>query len=372
MAVKTLPLMISTGSAAPPSALYDRAWVEVDLASLVSNAQAIQAMVPASRLLAVLKADAYGLGASAVAAALGRVAPWGYAVATVEEGARLRESGIDSPILVLMPARREMATTYVAGKLRAVLDDPALAATWPEPYHVEIDTGMNRCGVRWDDPEGVHAMVSPRLEGAFTHFHSADECPGSVERQWERFERALRVLGSRPKLLHAANSAGVWRLGKALDLVRPGVYLYGGRAAPDLPEPLPVVAVRTRVVSMRRILRAETVSYGGDWSAGHDTTIATLGIGYADGVPRAVQGQASVLIGGRRYPVVGRVTMDMTMVEIGPTRDAIIKVGDVATVLGRHGSEEISLEEFAAWSGTCSYEVLTRLSPRLTRHYISG
>jgi len=350
----------------------NRGWLAVDLANLVANARAVRDAARGARLLPVLKADAYGLGAVPVAGALEPLDPWGFAVATPAEGAALREAGIVRPILVLSPAFAVQAGAYEAHALRAVLEDSALASDWPTPFHLEIDTGMGRCGVRWDDAGTLRRFGGLQgLEGVFTHFYAADEDPGSVPRQWARFRQGLAALGARPPLVHAANSAGAWVLDERLDVFRPGIFLYGGTEGVGLPSALPVAAVHAPVVSLRRLDAGDTVSYGGDWAAPQATTIATLGIGYADGVPRSVEGQAEVLLHGARLPVVGRVTMDFIMVDAGPTGHGV-RVGDVATIIGRDGADEISVHEFARWSGTISYEVLTRLGARLRREYSTG
>jgi alanine racemase len=226
---------------------------------------------------------------------------------------------------------------------------------------------MGRCGVRWDDEPSLRSCFTPQLEGAFTHFYAADDRPESVELQWQRFEQALTVFPRRPALVHAANSAGAWRLSTPQDLVRPGIYLYGSRHAPDLPAPRPVAAVRARVVSLRTIPAGDSVSYGGEWIAPQETRVATLGIGYADGVFRSVQGRGQVLLGGRRRPIVGRITMDFLMVALAD-EDAV-EVGDIATLVGRDGDAEITIDEFAAWAGTNGYEALARLGARLPRRY---
>lgn len=349
----------------------ERAWIEVDLAKLVQNAKTARTAAGGARLLPMVKADAYGLGAVPVARSLERLEPWGYGVATVEEGAELRAAGIRRPIVVFTPARAELEAAYRAGILTAVLDDPALAARWTMPFHLEIDTGMGRAGIRWDAAEQLTAVRSPHLEGAFTHFHSADTNPASVTCQWERFQHALGLLPRRPALVHAANSAGIFRLGKRLDLVRPGVFLYGSSAGPGLPPPEPVVTLRARVVSLRRLASGDSVSYGAEWRAAVPTTIATVAIGYADGVRRSVQGRAQVLLGGCRRPVVGRVTMDMLMVDLGSTGHGV-RVGQVATLVGSDGKETITLDEFAGWAGTISYEILTGLGKRLPRRYLGS
>jgi alanine racemase len=177
----------------------------------------------------------------------------------------------------------------------------------------------------------------------------------------------VKSLPRRPTLLHVANSAAALR-GKqfAFDLVRPGIFLYGGAPAEHLTRPRPVVSVRARVLSVRRIRKGESVSYGASWVAPRDTVVATLGIGYADGVRRgaAASGKAQVLLRGKRCPIVGLVQMDMTLIDTGTLE---VQVGDVATIVGEDAKEKISLEEFASWSGEISHELLTGLGSRLPR-----
>lgn len=346
------------------------AWLTVSLASVVTNARTVQAAARGARLLPMVKADAYGLGAVRVARALEDLEPWGFGVATVDEGLQLRAAGITRPVVVFTPAVLAHRDTYRQHDLRAVLESPAVAAAWDGPFHLEIDTGMGRCGVRWDDRSVIAGCASPGLEGVFTHLFHADERPDTVAMQWTRLCAALDALPSRPLLVHAANSAGAWRLREQLDLARPGIFLYGGRAGPDLPTPRPVATLRAPVVSLRRLPAGESVSYGGEWVARRDTTIATLGAGYADGVFRTAAGRAQVLLGGARRPVVGRVTMDFIMVDVGPDGGGVA-VGDVATLMGTDGDRAITVDEVAAWSGTISYEVLTHIGPRVAREYVA-
>ncbi len=342
--------------------------MRIDLANLRANAQAVRDAAE-SALLPVVKADAYGLGAVRVARALEALDPWGFAVATVDEAVALRAAGLRWPVLVFTPASLGLEAVYREHDLRAVLDDPDAVTHWDVPFHLEIDSGMGRCGVRWDDPDAIGACNSPRLEGAFTHCYAADRDAESVQEQWTRFARALRALSPRPPLVHVANSAAAWRLKQRLDLIRPGIYLYGGEHAPDLPHALPVVSVRAPVVSVRRMPAGSTVSYGGDWVAPRDTVVATLGIGYADGVPRSVQGRAHVLVNGDRRPVVGRVTMDFIMIDLGEAQPTV-RVGDLVTVIGQEGPDTITIDEFASWGGTIAYEALVRLGARMGREYV--
>src|SRR5687767_701144 len=313
-----------------------RAWVEVDLAALVENARTV-ARAAGTRLLPVVKANAYGVGAVAVSRALEPLDPWGYGVATIEEGAELRAAGITRPILVFMPPRAQLFDEYDRLHLTPALGDAGSILEWTtrgeHPFHLEIDTGMGRSGVRWDEVDELGAAIdTPSLQGCYTQFHSADRADGSAEWQLEQFLSAVERLPRRPALLHVANSAAALR-GKqfAFDLVRPGVYLYGGSPGDGLPQPKPVVSVRARVLSVRRVRKGESVSYNASWLAPHDTVVATLGIGYADGIRRLIGGKARVLLRGKRCPIVGLVTMDMALVETGTLE---VQVGDAATIVG--------------------------------------
>ncbi|MBA3892634.1 MAG: alanine racemase [Gemmatimonadales bacterium] len=353
-----------------------RAWVDIDLGALVANARTL-AEACGTRLLPMVKANGYGLGASRVAAALDTLDPWGFGVATVEEGAALRASGVRRPILVVSPLTPESLEPTLRSGFRPTIGDPAVLPVWAArsdlPFHLEIDTGMGRAGIPWDDPAALRAAAralesAPGWEGIFTHFHSADSDPASAATQWHRFQAVLSLLPRRPKLVHASNSAAA--LGGrtyAGDLARPGIFLYGGRAGAAAPEPRRVAALRARVVAVRHVAAGESVSYGATWRASKRTTIATLGLGYADGLPRAAALKAGagrrVELRGRAVPIVGRVTMDMCMVAVD---DGEVSVGDVATIFGGI----ISLDEQAAESGTISYELLTSLGLRLPRRYL--
>jgi alanine racemase len=348
-----------------------RAWVEVDLAALVENARTV-AHAAGTRLLPVVKANAYGVGAVAVSRALEPLDPWGYGVATIEEGGELRAAGITRPILVFMPPRAQLFDDYDRLQLTPALGDAGSILEWTtrgeHPFHLEIDTGMGRSGVRWDEVDELgEAVDTPSLQGCYTQFHSADRADGSAERQLEHFLSAVKRLPRRPAMVHVANSAAALR-GKqfAFDLARPGVFLYGGSPGEGLPQPKAVVSVRARVLSVRRVRAGESVSYNASWVAPHDTVVATLGIGYADGIRRTVGGKASVLLRGKRCAIVGLVTMDMTLVETGTLE---VQVGDVATIVGEEAKQQITLEEFAAWSGELQRELLTGLGSRLARVY---
>ena len=350
-----------------------RAWIDVDLGALVENARTV-ARIAGVKLLPVVKANAYGLGAVAVARALEQVDPWGYGVATIEEGAELRAAGITRPILVFMPTRAQLFDQYDLHQLTPALGDAGSILEWTtrgeRAFHVEIDTGMGRAGVRWDDVDELgEAVDTPAFEGCYTHLHSADRSDGSAERQVEHFLAAVQRLPRRPTLLHVANSAAALRgAGFAFDLVRPGVFLFGGSPGEAFEQPQPVVSLRARVLSVRRVRKGESVSYHASWVAPRDTVIATLGIGYADGVRRevGVRGGAQVLLRGKRCPIVGVVQMDMTLVETGAIE---VQVGDIATIVGEEAKQRITLNEFAAWSDALPHEFLAGLGQRLPRVY---
>jgi len=350
--------------------------VEVDVEALVDNARTV-AKIAGTRLLPVVKANAYGVGAVLVSKALEQLDPWGYGVATIGEGAELRAAGITRPILIFMPARAQLFDEYDRLQLTPALGDAGSILEWTtrgeRPFHIEIDTGMGRAGVRWDEIDELGEVVdTPSLEGCYTHFHSAERQDGSAERQLERFLGAVGRLPRRPALLHVANSAAALRGRQfAFDLVRPGIFLYGGSPANDLPQPRPVVSVRTRVLSVRRMRKGDTASYNASWTAQRDTVIATLRCGYADGLRRTVAnggaggaGGAAVLLRGQRCPIVGLVQMDMALVETGTLE---VQVGDVATIVGADAKQRISLREIADWSGEVQHEFLTGLGSRLQR-----
>jgi len=272
-----------------------------------------------------------------------------------------------------MPARALRFDAYERHQLTPALGDAGSILEWTahgeRPFHIEVDTGMGRSGVRWDEVDELgEALDTPSFEGCYTHFHSAERRDGSAERQLEQFLEAVGRLPRRPKLVHVANSAAAVR-GKqfAFDLVRPGIFLYGGSTADDVPQPKPVVSVRARVVSMRRLRRGESVSYNASWVAARDTMIATLRCGYADGLRRMLGttgGGACVLLRGQRRPIVGFVQMDMMLVETGTLE---VQVGDIATIVGEDAKQRITLKEFSEWSGELPHEFLTGLGPRLPR-----
>jgi alanine racemase len=347
-----------------------RAWVDVDLAAVAANAAELSRL-SRGRLLPMVKANGYGLGAVRVVRALEPLEPWGYGVATVEEAVELRDAGITRPIVLFTPLLPAWIDGCLAHDIRPSIGDLDSLRAWigrtDRPFHLEIDTGMARSGFRPDDsglPEAATLLRSAKgWEGAFTHFHSPDTDGAATEAQWSRFIQVLAALPGRPPLVHAANSAAaVGGSRYTADLIRPGIFLYGGGGNASV-TPRPAAAFRGRVVAVRRLVEGDTVSYGGTWRAQRPVTIATVALGYADGFPRAAGRPRSMELGGRVVPVAGRVAMDMTMVAVEEAHP--VACGDIATIFGGL----LSLDEQARAAGTTAYELLTSLSPRVPRRY---
>jgi alanine racemase len=348
-----------------------RAWVEVDLGALQRNG-ALLARRSAVRLLPMVKADAYGLGAVPVARALEPLNPWGYGVATVEEGEELRAAGIARPIVVFTPLLTDDLDSARKAGLTLALSEPTAIARWASlggTWHLAIETGMNRGGVCWDEVDRLLPVLAAHPpEGAFTHFHSAERNDGSREEQERRFANAVARLPARPAILHCENSPALERRSASpWTVIRPGVFLYGVGSGSDADiRPEAVAALRARIVALRKVEDGETVSYLATYHAVGRRTIATVAAGYADGYRRSLSNRGSALVRGRRAPVVGVVTMDMTMVDV---TDAPCELGDVVTLLGREGDEEISIQEMSEASDLSPYELLTGLRLRLPRRY---
>jgi alanine racemase len=358
-----------------PTRTPPRAWVEVDLGALRRNGAALagRARVP---LLAVIKADGYGLGAVRVAGALEPLDPWGFGVATVAEGIELRDAGVSRPILVLSPVLPDEYPAIRGASLRPSLGSASTIAEWARTgggaWHLSIDTGMNRAGISWTEISTLRETLLHGVpEGAYTHFHSADLTDDSTTEQLRRFRYVLEALPSRPRYLHAENSPAIERgVASPWDLVRPGVFLYGvggGDGATMSPEP--VAHLRARVIDLRTVSDGETVSYGATWRARGARRIATLGIGYADGYRRALSNRGIVLVNGQRASVAGIVTMDMTMVDVTDVR---CEIGDVATLIGRDGDDVLTVDDVAATAQVLSYELLVGLKLRVPRIYVNA
>ena len=369
------------------------AWADVDLKAVAHNVGVLAAAAAPAELCVVVKADAYGHGAVPVArAALGAGATW-LGVALAEEGATLRDAGIDAPVLLLSePTAAEMLlaaefrlrpTVYTRSGIDAAAKVAAgLRRGRPRllPVHLKLDTGMHRVGAPPDDAvalaRAVAAVPELQLEGVYTHFAVADQPDNPfTAAQLDRFSVALSALdeaGLRPPLTHAANSAAlITHPESRFDLVRAGIAAYGIPPAPVLAGCLDLRAamtVRARVSLVKRVAAGEGISYGHDRVFEQETVVATVPIGYADGVRRTLSSTGGhVLIRGRRRPIAGAVTMDQITVDCG--EDAEVAVGDEVVLLGEQGDDCISADEWAARLGTISYEVVCGIGPRVPRRY---
>lgn len=370
-----------------------RAWAEVDLAAVRHNASLLAQLAAPAALCAVVKAEAYGHGSVAVArAAIEGGATW-LAVAIVEEGAVLRAHDIDAPILLLsepppaamadVVALRLTPTVYTEGGVEAAAKAVASSGAAPLDVHVKVDTGMHRVGASPEaTPAVVRAVVDrPELTfaGLWTHFAVADDPANPFTgEQCARFDAVVAGLaeqGLRPPLVHACNSAGaIAHPGAHHDLVRCGIALYGvapsvALAAVHAVEGLePVLSLRARVSYVRQVGAGEAVSYGLRRPLERASHVATVPVGYADGVPwRLGVSGGEVLIGGRRRPLAGSVTMDQIMVDCGD--DAGVLPGDEVVLIGRQGNEHITAWEWATHVGTIAYEVLCGIGPRVPKVY---
>jgi len=349
-----------------------RARVEIDLGALQRNGASLarRAGVP---LLPMIKADAYGLGAAAALRALDVLEPWGYGVATVAEGEELRHLGVTRPVVVFTPLLDQELTRVRSARLTPTLGFPAEIEAWRRAgggaWHLSIDTGMSRAGIPWRQMSEIrHLTELLPPEGAFTHFHSAELDDGTLEAQERLFRDAVASLPSRPRLLHAANSAAIARQGRSdWDLVRPGIFLYGvGSGSSAAIQPEPVVNLRAPIVEIRDLQAGDTVSYDATLRVERAARIATLAVGYADGYPRSLSERGSVLVGGTLAPVAGTVTMDMTMIDVTTVR---CEVGDVATLIGSAGDTVLTVERVADDAGMSPYELITGLRSRVERTY---
>lgn len=353
----------------------------IDLGQLGRNVAMIRESLPAgTRLMAVVKADAYGHGMIQAARTALDAGADQLAVALTEEGAALRQADIQAPILVLGAATPAAAQEAAQSGLTLTVCSPdmirwaqqaAQACGKPVSVHLKLDTGMCRIGCR--SAEEVRAVLDAiaacplvRLTGAYTHFADADgDDPAFTHEQLRRF---LALSSPLPKgiVRHCANSAAIHRLPEAsLDMVRAGISMYGYPPV-ETPMPLkPCMAWETEITYVKEIAPGDTVSYGRAYTAQAPRRIATVACGYGDGYHRAASGKAEVLIGGRRAPVVGRICMDQMMADVTDIPDA--KAGDRVVLLGEMGDERITAEDIAAWAGTISYEVLLAATGRVPR-----
>jgi alanine racemase len=379
---------------------------EIDLSAIRDNLRAIRSLIgPAVEIIATVKADAYGHGAVPVARALAAEGVKQFGVALVEEGAALREAGIAGEILVLGALLPEDAPEVVRHELEAAVSDLDFARRLdevsrrvarrgergrPTGVHVKLDTGLGRLGFpperALDAFRELADLRGLRLVGAMTHFSSADEAGEGAEftrGQWAAFlkiRQAVAAAGIQVPLWHAAGSAAILlHPDSHLDAVRPGIALYGGVPAAQVPpfaragKPMKLrqaMTLKTRIALVRDFPPGATLGYGRTFRTARPSRIAALPIGYADGFSRANSNRGQALVRGRRVPIVGRVSMDIVLVDVTDAPGAA--AGDEVVLYGRQGEAEISIVEAAATIGTISYELMTALTARVPRVYVQG
>ena len=367
-------------------------YATVNLAALAHNLSCItRYLSPHCEILAIVKANAYGHGAVETAQALVRQGIGRFAVASLDEGIALRHAGINASIVVLGALFEQQIADLVANTLTPVISDGRILSSLtkvarshqaPYPIHLKVETGMGRLGF---SPEELLSLLDSSLvqrplqvEGLMTHLADADgKDTAFTEQQLGVFRTVLEQVRQRGVTLpfvHTANSAAIVRFPAAhFSLVRPGIMLYGYHTLPTTvpaPDLKPVLSLHTTIAQLRTIPRGGSVSYNGTFVATRPTRIAVLPIGYADGYSRRLSHRGSVLIQGRRAPIVGLVCMDMIMVDV--TDLAPVHVGETATLIGQQGGESIWADEVATWIGTIPYEVLCGIGSRVPRLYESA
>ncbi len=365
-------------------------WVEVDLDRFRRNLGAIRAAVGEGRqILLVVKADAYGHGAAEIAQQAARSGVQMLGVATLHEGIELRSAGIASPIVILSPALLSEIDEIIEHRLTPCIGSLEFADLLSKRcvthqvlsrFHVEVDTGMGRTGVADSEAiEFIERLVSLpnlRLEGVFTHFPDADSGRGEVTAdQLSRFAEILRGLALRNikvPIRHAANSAGILSAPDSfLDMIRPGILAYGFYPSPEVARTVPVEGVmsfKTRVVQLRDVPAGRYISYGRTFRTERWTRVGVLPVGYGHGYPWHLSNRGQVLVRGKRAAIVGRVTMDLTMVDVTEIED--VALGDEVVLWGDQGGERIGIDEVASWAGTIPYDLLCGMGKRVVRVFI--
>jgi alanine racemase len=352
---------------------------------MAHNLRALRAVVGEARVYAVVKADAYGHGLVEVARWLERQAVDGLCVAIAEEGLTLRARGVTTKILVLSGAYADAHERVLAAHLTPVVHSYAqceafarAAAGRSAGVHLKVDTGMGRLGVSVDDLgallDALRQLPNLQIEGVLTHLSSADSDPEFTRKQLAAFEDAVRLIRARghaPRLLHTANSAGAYGYPEArMQLVRAGLALYGVPPMAGVGADLkPVMRLRSEILALRMLPAGSAVGYDQTYRTSAPTLIATVPIGYGDGLMRAASNRGAMLVGGIRCPIVGRISMDLTTLDV--THAAQCAVGDEVVVIGRQNGAELSAVDLARACETIAYEVLTNISPRVPRIYLA-
>lgn len=362
----------------------------IDTGALRHNYRAIRGLVgPATGVMAVVKANAYGHGDVEVSKVLEAEGCASFGVATVEEGERLRSAGVKAPVVVLGGIYPGQADSAITGELAPVVfdidtaravNDRALARGVVKGIHVKIDTGMGRLGLRASEVgpffTALKGLKGLRVDGVMSHFVESESGDKSFsKRQLDEFlsaVRTIRSMGFDPGQIDIANSSGAVDMAPSrLDVVRTGIMLYGSYPAPRLREKVdlrPVMSVLTGVIQIKKVPPGTPISYGRTFVTERESLVATIPMGYADGLPRRLSGAGEVLVRGQRAPIVGLVCMDLAMVDV--TEVEGVSTGDEVVVIGTSGREVITAEEVAEKAGTISYEIFCNISPRVPRRYV--
>ena len=362
-----------------------RVWAEISLDRLKSNYGLVRKSAGGARIMAAIKADAYGHGAIEVARVLESEGIYMLGVAGVEEGIELRDAGIKTKILVLSPILYNQIDAVLEYDIIPTISELGFFEAYdkklrdrgtPGLVHVEIDTGMTRTGFPVDQAAVALATISasPRvvIDGVFSHFPLADADGAFTQKQIAGFNNLIDNLKSRGlnfNSIHIANSSGIFRWpGSHYDLVRPGIALYGLRSSPNITyvgDFKPVMELKSRVVNVRVVAAGTPISYGHTYRTKRESTIATVSVGYGDGYPRLLSNRGEVLIRSRRASIVGTVCMDLIMADV--TDMPGVEVGDIVTLFGEDGDEEITAEECAKKADTIVYEITSGIGPRVAR-----
>ena len=362
-------------------------WAEIDLDALAHNVRALKGQAGAAALAAVVKANAYGHGAVAVAqASLGAGADR-LAVICVDEGEQLRRAGIQAPILVMghtpvSDAERivdlRLTPTVNSREMGLALAARAEIAGIVQPVHIKVDTGLNRYGLPPQEvvalAEALRGMAPLAVEGIYTHFASSDE--GDKTFTLEQYRAFMAAADRLPwiSVRHVSNTATLLdRPEMSLDMVRPGVGIYGLYPSPQVSRDLklrPVLSLKSRLARLTRLSPGDSVSYGRTWRANRPSLIGLVMCGYGDGLPRVLSNRGSMLVRERRAPIVGRVCMDMCMVDATDIPE--VTEGDEVVIIGSQGDLGISADDLAETCGTISYEILCGISQRVPRLYLQG
>ncbi len=369
-------------------------WVEIDLDALVGNIREVERRTGGGQgIMLVVKADAYGHGAVEVARVAVESGVDMLGVATLHEGIELRQAGLDDPILILSPPMENETEEIVEYDLACTVPSLAIARSLSRacaargksvPVHVEVDTGMGRSGVGLPEAVPFIAAIAKlpalSLEGVFTHFPSSEDDPEFTRTQVLEFKELLRTLerkGIDIPLIHAANSGAILGVPEAasspFNMVRPGIMVYGLRASPrrgDRAGLRPVMSFKSRIAQIRELPAGHTVSYGRTFTAPAPMRMAVVPVGYGHGYSFRLSNRGEVLVRGRRAAIVGRVTMDVTLVDVTAIPEAA--VGDEVVLFGRQGGSEISVDEVAELVGTINYEIICGIGKRVTRVYVRG